>query len=384
MLFLSGRLTAPHRAKLARPVGFEPPTTLEEHQWQKHRPTWALSANPLCAAGACTEVEELAGVPGARVLSNLLSPLECDDLIELSERLGYLEPSEPSAAGRSNACCVVIAPVALAAELACRLAPSLRAEVGGRSVRVNRRLRFYRYAPPEAEAAAAARGRGRRQAFPPHVDGAQSRCVINAAGALIEAVPRLRSSFSLLLYLNGGFAGGETRFLAGEPAAPAPRGPPGAALPPDDDGGGARGGGGGGGGGAGDGARGWLQAAGAPPRAPPSDLAPSSSSAPSDLAPSSRAGARSFTPRRGAGLVFWHGAPRVREGLARFAAHAVCRRYAAGTCGNAYSAAYTRITHCAQCSLHSSALRVLSVAWSPCGLGPCPCPCPCPVPIVCT
>ena len=62
--------------------------------------------------------------------------------------------------------------------------------------------------------AAAARGRGRRQAFPPHVDGAQSRCVINAAGALVEAAPRLRSSFSLLLYLNGGFAGGETRFLS--------------------------------------------------------------------------------------------------------------------------------------------------------------------------
>ena len=272
---LLGGFTAPHRAKLARPVGFEPPTTLEEHQWQKHRPTWALSANPLlpsgaagacsdisCAAGARSEVEELAGVPGARVLSNLLSPLECDDLIELSEQLGYVEPSEPSAAGRSNACCVVIAPAALAAELACRLAPSLRAEVGGRSVRVNRRLRFYRYAPaeaiPEAEAAAAARGRGRRQAFPPHVDGAQSRCVINAAGALVEAAPRLRSSHSLLLYLNGGFAGGETRFLTGEPAALAPRGPP-------DGGGGGAGDGvrGGGGSGAGEGARRGRQAAGA-------------------------------------------------------------------------------------------------------------------------
>ena len=302
---LLGGFTAPHWAKLARPVGFEPPTTLEEHQWQKHRPTWALSANPLlpsgaagacsdinCAAGACSEVEELA-VPGARVLSSLLSPLECDDLIELSEQLGYVELSEPSAAGRSNACCVVIAPAALAAELACRLAPSLRAEVGGRSVRVNRRLRFYRYAPaeaiPEAEAAAAARGRGWRQAFPPHVDGAQSRCVINAAGALVEAAPRLRSSHSLLLYLNGGFAGGETRFLTDEAAVLAPRCAPGA-LHPDD---------GGGGGGAGDGAWSRRQAAGAQavqPRAPSSDLAPSFGAA-----------ARTFTPRRGVGLVFWHG-----------------------------------------------------------------------------
>ena len=134
MFFLCGRFTAPHRARLARPVGFEPPTTLEEHQWQKHRPTWALSANPLCAAGACTEVEELAGVPGARVLSNLLSPLECDDLIELSERLGYLEPSEPSVAGRSNACCVVIAPAALAAELACCGSGALASGRGRRSL----------------------------------------------------------------------------------------------------------------------------------------------------------------------------------------------------------------------------------------------------------
>ena len=109
MLLLSRDCTAPHPAKHARPVGFEPPTTLEEHHWQKHRPTWALSANPLSAGGACSKAEELAGVTGARVLSNLLSPLECDALLELSERLGYLEPAEPTAPGRSNACCTVIA-----------------------------------------------------------------------------------------------------------------------------------------------------------------------------------------------------------------------------------------------------------------------------------
>lgn len=287
MLLLSRDCTAPHPAKHARPVGFEPPTTLEEHHWQKHRPTWALSANPLSAGGACSKAEELAGVTGARVLSNLLSPLECDALLELSERLGYLEPAEPTAPGRSNACCTVIAPAALAAELASRLAPSLRADAGGRSVRVNRRLRFYRYAPPEAEAAPAAGVRP--QAFPPHVDGAQSRSIINAAGALVEAAPQLRSSFSLLLYLNGGFAGGETRFLTDEAAVLAPRCAPGA-LHPDD---------GGGGGGAGDGAWSRRQAAGAQavqPRAPSSDLAPSFGAA-----------ARTFTPRRGVGLVFWHG-----------------------------------------------------------------------------
>ena len=78
MLFLSGRFTAPHRAKLARPVGFEPPTTLEEHQWQKHRPTWALSANPLCAAGACPEVALLraSGFGGTQVFSVRASALK--------------------------------------------------------------------------------------------------------------------------------------------------------------------------------------------------------------------------------------------------------------------------------------------------------------------
>ena len=325
MLLLSGGYTAPHPAKHARPVGFEPPTTLEEHHWQKHRPTWALSANPLRAGGACSGAEELAGVPGARVLSDLLSPLECDALLELSERLGYLESassepasSEPAAApGRSNACCVVIAPAALATELASRLAPSLRAEVGGRSVRVNRRLRFYRYAPPEAEAAPAAGGGlggepagepagVRPQAFPPHVDGAQSRSIINAAGALVEAAPQLRSSFSLLLYINGGFAGGETCFHTDEAAVLAPRCAPGALHPDDDDGGdGDDGGGAGGGAGsrrqaAGAQAAG-AQAAGAQP------LRPQTRAPSSDRAPSSRAAARTFTPRRGAGLIFWHG-----------------------------------------------------------------------------
>ena len=117
------------------------------------------------------------------------------------------------------------------------------------------------------------------------VDGAQSRSIINAAGALVEAAPQLRSSFSLLLYINGGFAGGETCFHTDEAAVLAPRCAPGALHPDDDNGGGA-----------GDGAWSRRQAAGVQPRAPSSDLAPSFGAA-----------ARTFTPRRGVGLVFWHG-----------------------------------------------------------------------------
>ena len=102
-----GGSMALHAAKHARLVSFEPPTTLEEHHWQKHRPTWALSANLLGFGGGgdCSKAEELVGVTGARVLPDLLNFSECEALLELSERLGYLEPSpsDHSTLGRSGA-----------------------------------------------------------------------------------------------------------------------------------------------------------------------------------------------------------------------------------------------------------------------------------------
>ncbi len=78
--------------------------------------------------------------------------------------------------------------VTLAAELFRRVTPHVPALLDGRPVQgANPRFRGYRYRPG--------------QAFKPHFDGSY------------RASASLESELTLLLYLNDGFAGGETRFL---------------------------------------------------------------------------------------------------------------------------------------------------------------------------
>jgi prolyl 4-hydroxylase len=87
---------------------------------------------------------------------------------------------------------------ALADTLALRLKAALPPTLCGRPLAgVNARFRGYRYAPG--------------QAFKPHLDGSY------------QPSPTLSSELTLLLYLNEGFAGGETRFFLGDPTSITPQ-----------------------------------------------------------------------------------------------------------------------------------------------------------------
>jgi hypothetical protein len=130
---------------------------------------------------------------GIFTIAGVLSSDECRAYIEWTEGLGY-ETAPVSLAGgavvrpdiRNNARVMVDSPER-AEQLWSRLSADVPAVVEGRrAVGLNERLRFYRYGPG--------------QRFAPHTDGCHRR----PSGE--------ESLFTLMIYLNGGARGGETRF----------------------------------------------------------------------------------------------------------------------------------------------------------------------------
>jgi hypothetical protein len=131
--------------------------------------------------------------PGIYTIANILTPEECQEYVDWSEAHGYETAPVSLAAGavvrpdiRNNARVMVDDPVRtddLWSRLSAHLPPVL---AGRRVVGLNERLRFYRYGPGER--------------FAPHTDG----CYRRANGD--------ESLLTLMIYLNGGARGGETRF----------------------------------------------------------------------------------------------------------------------------------------------------------------------------
>jgi prolyl 4-hydroxylase len=131
--------------------------------------------------------------PGIFTIAGVLAPEECERYIEWSERIGY-ETAPVSLAGgavlrpdiRNNARVIVDDPVRTG-DLWSRIVGKLPAVLEGRrAIGLNERLRFYRYGPG--------------QRFAPHTDGCHRRA--NGDESLL----------TLMVYLNGGVRGGETRF----------------------------------------------------------------------------------------------------------------------------------------------------------------------------
>ncbi|MEL6181936.1 MAG: 2OG-Fe(II) oxygenase [Myxococcota bacterium] len=135
---------------------------------------------------------------GIYTISSFLTPEECQALIAHTEALGYDEAPVTTRRGpvmmkevRNNTR-VMVDDVPEAQRLWKRLAPMYpkgfpwpQAPIG-----LNERLRFYRYAPG--------------QRFKPHRDGSYRR-------------PNGEwSQVTFMVYLNGGFEGGATRFLDGD------------------------------------------------------------------------------------------------------------------------------------------------------------------------
>jgi hypothetical protein len=161
-------------------------------------------------AGASGPVEktEVPNVPGAFVLSNVLSDAECDAISQLSEAMGYTMDA-PVSLGRNirqNENCVIIADDTMWQPIFRRVAAHMPPHVaGGNPVGLNQRWRLYKYGPDDI--------------FKMHTDGAWPGSALNEAGELVQDFFGDRfSQLTFLLYLDDDYEGGETTFLVQDPS----------------------------------------------------------------------------------------------------------------------------------------------------------------------
>jgi len=170
-------------------------------------PTWASRVdNPagLVDAAALTVTRrEVAGVPGAFQLLNVLSAAECARLVTLTETHGYLEDAAVSLprSVRHNHSATWVADDITVDLLwqRCRdlVYPSDDFN-GKRAVGLNARLRFYRY--------------GEGDYFAAHTDGSWPGSRVVDGVLLDNAYDDRWSQLTFLLFLSDDFAGGATRF----------------------------------------------------------------------------------------------------------------------------------------------------------------------------
>ena len=181
------------------------------------------------AIGAHVARTDVPGVPGAFVLSGVLSGAECAQLVSASEAMGYArdEPTlrgggaasagvaqqagrpagEAARAASASASagsaqdgidnCVWLVDDSIMAHVWARVAPHLPPVVGGCALAgVNARWRLFRYAPGAV--------------YRPHVDGAWPGSGVGADGRYVYDAYRDRwSRLTFLVYLNDSDGGGE-------------------------------------------------------------------------------------------------------------------------------------------------------------------------------
>lgn len=184
-------------------------------------PMHALCSSMLDTSGhSARAAEPIAGVEGAFIVPDVLSPSECARLLRLSNALGFTTGEslvEVPTDIRRNDVSLLVVHEDDAIELSSRLAGHLPTHGHNGAQRsdpgcVNRRWRVYRYNPGGA-------------CFGPHYDGAQVKSGV-VDGLLVDDVPdkgvtRL-SQLSVLLYLSDHTPsdGGETVFHpTGQPSA---------------------------------------------------------------------------------------------------------------------------------------------------------------------
>lgn len=172
-------------------------------------PIWAPAPGVISYSPAARSVSrhEVPGVPGAFTLSNVLDEAECDALAALSESMGYTEDA-PVSLGRhirKNQNCVIIADDSLWRPVWERVREHMPQSVDhphglcSQAVGLNQRWRLYKY--------------GESDTFKLHTDGSWPGSGLDASGQLQRDLFGDRwSQLTLLLYLDGGYKGGETTF----------------------------------------------------------------------------------------------------------------------------------------------------------------------------
>lgn len=160
---------------------------------------------------------EVVEVPGAYQLLNVLAEDECQELIKLSEAVGYLEDAAVSLPRRirHNHNVVWITDNETDTLIWQRVAhlTDQDPELFGHKqpLGLNARFRFYRY--------------GVGDFFKPHTDGSWPGSRVVNGELITNAYPDRYSLMTVLIFLNDDFAGGATRFLVAEGTAQSRTGP---------------------------------------------------------------------------------------------------------------------------------------------------------------
>ena len=159
-------------------------------------PIYGTAPHPIVfeETNRCQAASEVAGVPGALVIPQLLTPAECQQFVTLTEAMGYGSTAAISLGSgiRQNQTVTWLADSSVASAIFRRAQPALPVEIEGqRPVGLNTRLRFYRY--------------GDQCVFRPHVDGSW----MGEEGHW--------SKMTFLLYLTSDFEGGATTFFLPAP-----------------------------------------------------------------------------------------------------------------------------------------------------------------------
>lgn len=186
-------------------------------------PTWAgkvdnaFGLNPDFDSSTVSRIE-VPQVPGAYKLLNVLSSDEANQLIQLSEQLGYSKDaavSLPREVRHNDNITIVVDDVTerLIWERISKVVDNhLEIFDGKKPLGINTRFRFYRYDQGDF--------------FKYHVDGDWPGSKVQGDQLITNAYDDRYSKMTFLILLNEDFEGGETRFLvnAEKPGQPARRG----------------------------------------------------------------------------------------------------------------------------------------------------------------
>jgi hypothetical protein len=144
---------------------------------------------------------DVPNVPGAFVITDALTPHECEQMLAVSEAMGYAEDA-PVSLGRDirhNESCTWIADDTVRDPIFERVRRLLPPEVAGGAVAgLNGRFRLYKYNPQDV--------------FKPHTDGSWPGTGVVNGRVAQDAYNDRWSQLTFLLYLNDDMEGGATTF----------------------------------------------------------------------------------------------------------------------------------------------------------------------------